>query len=171
MWSSSRSIVLGCIVAVFAGLLLAGDPVSPLPTGSKVRHFIGGEASRYELELENDTIYISDLDKNRGVILLRRPHVASRSDDQLNIRNNKDGSVAEYTVVLGDVRYYDINGDGFIDWMEDRRPRVRRVWILFEGTFVEVRAGRHGPVGDDYQFVAGRWVSKSPRKKLPKPSP
>jgi hypothetical protein len=133
-----------------------------------VSHSVGGNVSGYQLKLENDMLHVSDLDNDVGITIERRPH------EELQIRKNEDGSVASYRVVLNKVRYHDFNGDGFIDSMQDSRPLTRKTWILFEGRFIEVSAGKSGASaeivssmdrGTTYVFDTNRWVVQQPARR------
>src|SRR5438132_1104937 len=131
MWKASLVTSITCVV-VLLGVFRIAREFGPEWTKDgltyrrivsiPVAHLAAGNVSGYELKMDYDTLHISEVDDNAGFSIERRPC------EEFEVRKNRDGSVSEYRIVLGDVRYYDLNGDGFIDSMEDRRPRVRRTW-------------------------------------------
>lgn len=83
------------------------------------------------------------------------------------VKVDERGRIVEYTVTLGDVTYYDFNGDGIIDGIVGRNTTR----IVYQDRWVVVRNDRRGGLShlnratsDDgktiYEFENGAWKAK-----------
>ena len=98
--------------------------------------FGNGNATNYRLPLEHDELFATEIDGNQGF------SVGRFGIGSIDVRKNERGRASSYTVALGKIRYYDLNGDGYIDAMYDRTKS--RSKIILDGRFVDVRNSKSG---------------------------
>ncbi len=124
----------------------------------KVKHSAGGNVSNYKLPLENGEVFVREVDDGRGFTVGSHPY------GEFQVVKDDKGRVTEYSVVLGNSRYFDLNGDGSIDAMYTGDPRIPM--IVFEGRTVRVEDSKTGfgtrrvwaeGRGAEYLFEDGRW--------------
>jgi hypothetical protein len=128
----------------------------------KVVHYAAGNVSNYTLPLEKGEVHVWQVDGDRGF------HVATQHPDgRLEIATDDQGNAAGFMVVLGEMEYIDLNGDGVIDAMREGKARIPR--ILLEGKFVEVANSKSPFRGltaravdgtTEYIFEGGKWKVK-----------
>jgi hypothetical protein len=122
--------------------------------------YAAGNVSSYTLPLENDEVFVSEVDDNRGFKVSHRY-------GQLEVKKDGRGRVAAHTAVLGEMLYFDLNGDGVIDAMYD--GKAKRALIFFEGRYVQVEDSKAGfdsgprwaiGRGTQYIFAGDHWITK-----------
>ncbi len=130
-----------------------------------VIHNAGGNLSAYTVPLEKDKVGILETDENRGFELGSHPY------GSFGVVKDEKGKATELSAQLRENIYIDLDADGMIDAVYDKRGGKDRALIVFEGRFVEVevnKAGfRHAPneklrvwgVGRNVQYVFedGTW--------------
>lgn len=132
-----------------------------------VIHNAGGNLSAYSVPLEKDAVGILETDDNRGFEVRSHPHGA------FGVVKDQKGKVTELSAQLRDSLYFDLDADGMIDALCDKRGGKQTPLIVFEGRFVEVEDNkalfRAAPneklrvwgLGRkvEYVFDGGRWVA------------
>jgi hypothetical protein len=131
----------------------------------------GFGATNYDVRLESDGFNIAELDDNKG-FSIRSPKYG-----HFELRKKPDGTLASYWVHFPEVQYWDLNGDGILDLMQDRRglPAVplgpeQKTFIFLDGCFVPVwGSARSGSATRtayspdrkiEYIFEDGKWRLK-----------
>jgi hypothetical protein len=182
------SLLTAVAVSWWAAVLVAGD--QPRKFGPewtrrgdmyyrtievKVSHSPGGNVSGYQVPLENDVVWVHEIDDNRGFTLLHERY------GEFKVFKDEQGKVQELSAKLKDNVYFDLDGDGMIDALYDKRGGKRVPMILFEGRLVEVEDSRIGfgiipnleksmwGVGREvwYLFEDGTWKAIDPKVREP----
>jgi len=118
-----------------------------------------GNATNYPIELENHSLNIFELDDNLGV------NIHIRQYGEFSMAKDLQGKPESFTVALGPVRYFDLNGDGYIDARYDGNKEISE--IFFEGRYLAVKTTREGVKSStrisvdgktEYVFTGGKWV-------------
>ncbi len=93
----------------------------------------------YTVEMENNTVQITENDTNGGVGVSSAP-IKDLSAEYMSVasRMNEEGKVREFTLHLKDNVYFDLDGDGMIDAFYDKRGKDCTPMVIFEGRFVQV---------------------------------
>jgi hypothetical protein len=120
-----------------------------------------GGGSGYKIQLESDLVDIVEHDDNKGFYL------ESAQYGHFEVRRNADGTPAWHLIRFPKVAYYDLNGDGVFDVMQDSRESRITVSILMDGCFLRVQGGARtawsgmttaeSPDGTKYFFRSGKW--------------
>ena len=140
-----------------------------------LRRPIGWYYTGYTIPLENHTVNIMESDENRGVNVVIISRVENSALGEFKIRKDVKGKVRDITAQLNDVYNYDLDGDGMIDAIVDKRKGKNVAKIVYEGRFVQVETNKdtfgHAPnqkpevwgVGRKvrYIFEDGTWKVKS----------
>lgn len=117
-----------------------------------------GNATNYPIELENHSLNVFELDDNLGV------NIHIRQYGEFSMAKDLQGNPESFTVALGPVRYFDLNGDGYIDARYDGNKELSE--IFFEGKYLGVKTSREGVKSStrvsldgktEYIFSAGQW--------------
>lgn len=123
-----------------------------------VMRYVGGDEAAYKIKLAHDEVSVGEIDDNLGFNL--RSSVGS-----LEV-TKKHGSVASIKIVLGKIRYFDLNADGVLDSMSDSRETQPRVFIFLEDRLVRIANSLLGGnverarsfEGDErFEFKSGKW--------------
>jgi hypothetical protein len=118
-----------------------------------------GNSTNYPLDLEHHSLNIFELDDNLGV------NIHIRDYGEFSLAKDLQGKPESYTVALGPVRYFDLNGDGYIDARYDGHKEVSE--IFFQGQYLAVQTTRTGVKSPtrtsldgntQYIFSHGKWV-------------
>lgn len=119
-----------------------------------------GNTTNYPLQLENANLLIFERDDNLGMGI----HI--REFGEFSVNSTPDGSAASYTIGLGPIRYFDLNGDGYIDARYDGLKEVSE--IMFENRYVSVKTNKKGNQSltresldgkNKFYFEKGQWQS------------
>ena len=132
--------------------------------GEALRYSYGNTTS-YSIPLKHHKLQAQEVEGNRLFGFGSEPY------GKIEVGLDETGKATSHFVVLGPVAYFDHNGDGIIDAMEERIGGVNRGLILLEGRYVEVNAqfkgGLHGAKEvrstdgkTHYSFEGNRWVVK-----------
>jgi hypothetical protein len=133
-----------------------------------VIHHAGGNLSAYTVPLERETVGIVETDDNRGFEVRSHPHGA------FGVVKDEKGKVTELSAYLRDNIYFDLDADGMIDALCDKRGGKQTPLIVFEGRFVEVEDNKavFRPAPDEklrvwglgrkvrYVFDRGSWLAE-----------
>ena len=95
-----------------------------------------GNVTNYPIALENHNLAVFEVDDNLGLNI----HV--RGLAELSIGKDMQGQPESFTVAIGAVRYFDLNGDGYIDARYDAKNEESE--IFFEGHYVAVNRTKDG---------------------------
>jgi hypothetical protein len=129
---------------------------------AKVVHYTAGDVSNYTLPLEKGEVHVTQVDGERDFqVTIQHP------DARLYVDTDGQGKAKRIDVVLGNVTYIDLNGDGVFDAMIGGKWRLPH--ILLDGRFVEVANSKvpfcnnearevHG--NTEYVFEDGKWRVK-----------
>lgn len=140
-----------------------------------VTHSVGGNVGGYTLPLENDTVSVLEYDNNKGFAAGSQPH------GEIEVLKDEKGRAYELSARLGNNRYLDLDADGMIDALYDKRGGKRVSMIVFEGRLVEVEDSVNGfsvsrkdtlwkwGIGRKvrYVFEGGTWKAKDPKERIP----
>jgi hypothetical protein len=91
-----------------------------------------GNVANYRLKLDRTELHITELDGRPG-------YGVSSPDGGFEVGADKQRGVA-FTVMIGQYRYCDLNGDGVIDGMYDGVHH--RPYIFLDGRYVEVEQSK-----------------------------
>jgi hypothetical protein len=175
-----RTFLLVCcgmlLLAAFgsgAGEKELGPEWTPGPSPGVFKRLIAAEAQRsaagdvttYTLTTLGKTpIAVREADDRQGI------GVSFRGEASFGMRKNAQGDLASCSFSVGEVTYFDFDGDGHIDALIDGTPaRGRQPRIVYDGRFVDVRdylnvfADRvaQGRDGKRYVFRDGKWQIQS----------
>jgi hypothetical protein len=119
-----------------------------------------GNVTNYAIPLENHNLNIFELDDNLGV------NIHIRQYGEFSLAKDLQGKPESFTIGLGAIRYFDLNGDGYIDARYDGIKEVSE--IFFQGQYLPVQGSKDGfktrirTSGDgktEYVFSGGQWVA------------
>ena len=97
------------------------------------------KSTGYTLSTEFNKVRISEHDGNRAIsVAVVHGKDLGPSYMSVEARKDEDGEVDQFQVDLKDIRYFDLDGDGMIDALYDRRGESGRPMVIFEGRFVQV---------------------------------
>ena len=129
----------------------------------------------YTVDMENNTAEITERDDKRGVEISSSPRgKLGAKYMSVDAPMDEEGNIKEFKVVLKEVLYFDLDGDGMIDAMVDNRGNSSVPMVLFENQFVRVEDSKLGfggvPKGEtaskwgigrkvQYRFVGNAWVA------------
>jgi hypothetical protein len=119
-----------------------------------------GNATHYPIKLEHHSLNVFELDDNLGV------NIHIRNYGEFSLAKDLKGKPESYTVALGPVRYFDLNGDGYIDARYDGHKEVNE--IFYNGQYLAVQTTKTGVDSPtrtsldgktQYIFSSGKWVA------------
>ena len=113
-----------------------------IPVG---RRSNGAEWAWYTVEMEKNTVQITEYDANRGVTVRASPRGdLGKTFVDANILLDDKGNPESTTISLGKNSYFDLDGDGVIDALYDKQGRDLVPKVIFEGRFVQVEDFKTG---------------------------
>lgn len=86
--------------------------------------------TNYPLRLENNEILIYEIDDDLGF------GINIREFGEFSVKKDGNGKAAMYTVAIKNLRYFDLNGDGYFDSRYDANKQQAE--ILFEDKYIPV---------------------------------
>jgi len=119
-----------------------------------------GNVTNYAIPLENHSLNIFELDDNLGV------NIHIRQYGEFSIAKDMQGKPESFTIGLGSIRYFDLNGDGYIDARYDGIKEISEIFI--EGKYLPVQSSKDGfktrtrrsaDGKTEYVFSGGQWVA------------
>lgn len=117
-----------------------------------------GNVTNYPIALENNNLAVFEVDDNLGLNI----HV--RGLAELSIGKDMQGQAESFTIGIGAVRYFDLNGDGYLDARYDGNTEASE--IFYEGQYVAVKRTKDGfklrkkssaDGKTNYVFAEGKW--------------
>ncbi|MDH5327407.1 MAG: hypothetical protein OEZ68_00905 [Gammaproteobacteria bacterium] len=90
--------------------------------------------SNYPLRLEHNEVLVYEMDDNMGF------GVNIRGFGEFTVKKDGNGKAATYTIAIENLRYFDLNGDGYFDSRYDANKQQSE--ILFNGVYTPVRTGK-----------------------------
>ena len=120
-----------------------------------------GNVTNYPIPLENHSLSIFELDDNLGV------NIHIRQYGEFSLAKDLQGNPESFTIALGAIRYFDLNGDGYIDARYDGTQELSE--IFYKGQYLPVQSSKDGfktrtRMSEDgktqYVFSGGQWISK-----------
>ena len=117
-----------------------------------------GNTTNYPLRLEHNEILIYEVDDNLGF------GINIREFGEFSVKKDGNGKAAMYTIAIRNLRYFDLNGDGYFDSRYDANKQQSE--IMFEKKFIPVATGKglvnllekQSPDGKTkYIFVENQW--------------
>ncbi len=119
-----------------------------------------GNVTNYPIALENHSLNVFELDDNLGL------NIHIRQFGEFSLAKDLQGNPESFTVALGAIRYFDLNGDGYIDARYDGTKEISEIFL--DGRYVPVQSSKDGfktrtrMSADgkiEYVFSEGRWVA------------
>lgn len=119
-----------------------------------------GNVTNYPISLEHHSLNIFELDDNLGV------NIHIRQYGEYSMAKDLQGNPESFTIALGAIRYFDLNGDGYIDARYDGKKELSE--IFFEGKYLPVASSKDGfktriKMSEDgktrYVFNGGQWLA------------
>jgi hypothetical protein len=119
-----------------------------------------GNVTNYPVDLEHHSLNIFELDDNLGV------NIHIRQYGEFSMAKDLQGNPESFTVALGAVRYFDLNGDGYIDARYDGHKELSEIFI--EGKYLPVKSSKEGVKSSTrtsldgktvYVFSGGKWLT------------
>ncbi len=116
----------------------------------------GAEWAWYTVEMEKNTVQITEYDDNRGVTISAAPKGDLGAQyGELQVHKDDKGKAREITIRLSKNNYFDLDGDGVIDAFYDNTKSDGVPMVIFEGRFVQVE-----------NFKSGFSVAKGQKPKM-----
>jgi hypothetical protein len=114
--------------------------------------------------LEHEEVFAWQRDDNRVIA------TGSSRYGELEVTKDDSRRVAEYKVRLGEIVYFDLNGDGLLDALAGKQQPPM---ILVQNCFIEVndskgqfpRTKRAVETGIEYVFEGDRWRPKESKSR------
>lgn len=119
-----------------------------------------GNVTNYPVSLENHNLNIFELDDNLGL------NIHIRQYGEFSLAKDLQGKPESFTIGLGAIRYFDLNGDGYIDARYDGKKEISEIFL--DGRYVMVKSSKDGfktrtRLSADgkiqYVFSGGQWVA------------
>jgi len=119
-----------------------------------------GNVTNYTIPLENHSLNIFELDDNLGV------NIHIRQYGEFSLAKDMQGKPESFTIGLGSIRYFDLNGDGYIDARYDGIKEISE--IFYQEKYVPVESSKDGfktrkrmsvDGKTKYVFSNGQWVA------------
>lgn len=120
-----------------------------------------GNVTNYPVSLENHNLNIFELDDNLGL------NIHIRQFGEFSLAKDLQGKPESFTIGLGAIRYFDLNGDGYIDARYDGIKDISEIFI--QGGYMPVKSSKDGfKTGirmsvdgkTEYVFSAGQWIAR-----------
>ena len=93
-----------------------------------------GNVTNYPVKLENEEILIYELDDNLGF------GINVRGFGEFSVKKDGKNKAAMYTVAIENLRYFDLNGDGYFDSRYDANKQQSE--ILLNKVYTPVQASK-----------------------------
>ena len=100
----------------------------------KVTHHTGGNVSGYELKMEHNTVWATEIDGGQLFSLI------SQNYGELRVLRDAKGKALDLSARLGSNHYIDIDGDGMMDGLSDQRDGKDVTMILLGDRLVRVKS-------------------------------
>jgi hypothetical protein len=119
-----------------------------------------GNVTNYPVSLENHSLNIFELDDNLGL------NIHIRQYGEFSLAKDLQGKPESFTIGLGAIRYFDLDGDGYIDARYDGKKEISEIFL--DGRYVPVKSSKDGfktrtRLSTDgkiqYVFSGGQWVA------------
>jgi hypothetical protein len=119
-----------------------------------------GNVTDYPIQLENHNLTIVEKDDNLGL------NIHIRQYGEYSLAKDLNGKPESFTIGLGAIRYFDLNGDGYIDARYDGVKELSE--IFYQGQYVSVQTSKNGFRNRqktsldnkiEYVFSGGQWVA------------
>lgn len=118
-----------------------------------------GNVTNYPLQLESHNLSIFELDENLGL------NIHIRQFGEFSLAKDLQGNPESFTIALGSIRYFDLNGDGYIDARYDGNKESSE--IFYQDKILAVKSSKDGlkarqrvslDGNTQYVFSEGKWV-------------
>jgi hypothetical protein len=119
-----------------------------------------GNVTNYTIPLENHSLNVFELDDNLGI------NIHIRQYGEFSLAKDLQGKPESFTIGLGAIRYFDLNGDGYIDARYDGTKEISEIFL--NGQYVPVKSSKDGfktrtRMSADgkiqYVFSGGQWLA------------